>query len=54
MLHNNGLIRQYIPKDTSFENITPEYIQMIEDKLNKRPRKFLNWKLQMKFFMLKK
>jgi len=40
----NGLIRQYIPKGTSFENITPEYIQMIEDKLNNRPRKSLNWK----------
>jgi len=40
----NGLIRQYIPKGTSFENITSEYIQMIEDKLNNRPRKSLNWK----------
>ena len=40
----NGLIRQYIPKGTSFENITPQYIQMIEDKLNNRPRKSLNWK----------
>ncbi len=40
----NGLIRQYIPKGTSFENITAEYIKMIEDKLNNRPRKSLNWK----------
>ena len=40
----NGLIRQYIPKGTSFENITPQYIQIIEDKLNNRPRKSLNWK----------
>lgn len=40
----NGLIRQYIPKGTSFENITPQYIQLIEDKLNNRPRKSLNWK----------
>ena len=40
----NGLIRQYIPKGTSFENISPQYIQMIEDKLNNRPRKSLNWK----------
>ena len=40
----NSLIRQYIPKGTSFENITPEYIKMIEDKLNNRPRKSLNWK----------
>jgi len=42
--YTNGLIRQYIPKGTSFENITPKYIKMIEDKLNNRPRKSLNWK----------
>ena len=42
--YTNGLIRQYIPKGTSFENITAEYIQEIEDKLNNRPRKSLNWK----------
>ncbi len=42
--YTNGLVRQYIPKGTSFENITQEYIQMIEDKLNNRPRKALNWK----------
>ncbi len=42
--YTNGLIRQYIPKGTSFENITPEYIKMIEDKLNNRPRKSLNWR----------
>ncbi len=40
----NGFIRQYIPKGTSFEDITPEYIKMIEDKLNNRPRKSLNWR----------
>ena len=42
--YTNGLIRQYIPKGTSFKNITSEYIKMIEDKLNNRPRKALNWK----------
>ena len=42
--YTNGLIRQYIPKGTSFEDITPEYIKMIEDKLNNRPRKSLNWR----------
>lgn len=31
--YTNGLIRQYIPKGTSFENITPEYIKMIEDEV---------------------
>ena len=41
----NGLIRQYIPKKTNFENLTDEYIQWVEDQLNHRPRKrfgFLN------------
>jgi IS30 family transposase len=42
--YTNGLIRQYIPKGTSFKNITAEYIQEIEDKLNNRPRKSLNWR----------
>lgn len=35
----NGLIRQYIPKQTDFTTLTEEYIQQVEDKLNKRPRK---------------
>lgn len=42
--YTNGLIRQYIPKGTNFSTITPEYIAMIENKLNNRPRKALNWK----------
>ena len=50
--YTNGLIRQYIPKGTSFENITPEYIKMIEDKLNNRPRKALNWKTPNEAFMV--
>ena len=48
--YTNGLIRQYIPKGTSFENITLEYIKMIEDKLNNRPRKALNWKTPNEIF----
>ena len=35
----NGLIRQYFPKGMSFENITDEQVQYVEDKLNNRPRK---------------
>ena len=48
--YTNGLIRQYIPKGTSFEDITPEFIKMIEDKLNNRPRKSLNWKTPNEIF----
>ncbi len=35
----NGLIRQYIPKQTDFSTITDEYIKFVENKLNNRPRK---------------
>lgn len=37
--NTNGLIRQYFPKKSSFENITTQQIQEVEDKLNNRPRK---------------
>ncbi len=40
----NGLIRQYIPKGTNFENITKQQIREIENKLNHRPRKSLGWR----------
>lgn len=35
----NGLIRQYIPKKTDFSELSDEFIQEIEDKINQRPRK---------------
>jgi transposase, IS30 family len=35
----NGLIRQYFPKKTSFENITQEKIDNVVNILNNRPRK---------------
>ena len=37
----NGLIRQYLPKGTSFENLTRAEVKRIEWKLNNRPRKRL-------------
>jgi len=40
----NGLIRQYIPKGTNFENITKQQIREIENRLNHRPRKSLGWR----------
>ena len=38
------LLDSIFQKGTNFENITPEYIKMIENKLNNRPRKSLNWR----------
>ncbi len=46
----NGLIRQYIPKGSSFENITKKQIRQIENKLNHRPRKSLGWKTPYEVF----
>jgi IS30 family transposase len=40
----NKLIRQYLPKKTDFSKVTPEQIKYIEDELNNRPRKKLNYK----------
>lgn len=42
--NTNGLIRQYIPKGASMDAFTDDMIQVIEDKLNNRPRKVLGFK----------
>ncbi len=42
--NTNGLIRQYIPKSRPLESVTDKEIQRIEDRLNNRPRKNLNFK----------
>jgi IS30 family transposase len=39
-----GLIRRYLPKDTDFATITKEQLKQIENALNNRPRKILNYK----------
>ncbi len=48
--YTNGLIRQYFPKGSSFQNITPARIQEVEDKLNHRPRKTLGWRTPYEVF----
>ena len=37
--NTNGLIRQYIPKDTKFSELKREDIVFVENRLNTRPRK---------------
>ena len=39
----NGLIRQYIPKSTCFDNISHQYVAKITDKINRRPREKLKF-----------
>lgn len=46
----NGLIRQYLPKGTSFENLTDDDILLIQNKLNNRPRKKLNFLTPHEYF----
>lgn len=42
--HTNGLTRQYLPKKEDFKNVTDDEVQVIENKLNNRPRKVLKYK----------
>lgn len=41
--NTNGLARQYIPKGTNFDDVSDEYVAMVQDKLNNRPRKRLGY-----------
>jgi len=42
--NTNGLIRRVFKKKTDFRKIKPEQLKELQDKLNNRPRKVLNWK----------
>lgn len=46
----NGLVRQYLPKGTSMDTLTDEQLQIIEDKLNNRPRKTLGFRTPSEVF----
>jgi IS30 family transposase len=48
----NGLIRQYISKKTDFNTIDNKYIEYVENKLNNRPRKKLNFLTPNEYFLL--
>lgn len=39
----NGLIRQYLPKSVRLDDVTIEQTQLIEERLNNRPRKVLGY-----------
>jgi IS30 family transposase len=48
--HTNGLVRQYLPKSTELSTVAHEVVQNIEDRLNHRPRKILNYKTPFEVF----
>lgn len=49
----NGLIRQYFPKKSNFENITKQEIETAINKLNNRPRKRFGYKTPNEIFAQK-
>ena len=48
--HTNGLVRQYLPKNFDFKDVSDDEIKIIEDKLNHRPRKVLKYKTPFEVF----
>jgi IS30 family transposase len=42
--HTNGLIRKYIPKGTNIDTVSDDTVKQIENDLNNRPRKALNYR----------
>ena len=48
--HTNGLVRQYFPKSTNFNNITEEDIERVESLLNNRPRKIIEFETPLEAF----
>jgi IS30 family transposase len=48
--HTNGLIRQYFPKKTCFDKLLPSDVQKVENLLNMRPRKILNFRTPLEVF----
>ena len=42
--NTNRLIRRYLPKETNFNEIDLKQLQVIQEKLNNRPRKIIGYK----------
>lgn len=49
--NTNGLIRQYFPKKSSLVDVDKEQIGAVENKLNHRPRKLLNFQTPAVLFL---
>lgn len=46
----NGLVRQYLPKGMDLSTVTPQALRYIEENLNTRPRKILNFRTPLEVF----
>lgn len=51
--NTNGLLRQYFPKYTSFQDISEAQVESVMDKLNHRPRKTLGFRSPFEVFFNK-
>ena len=47
----NGMIRRFFPKGTNFDRVTQDEINRAISWINNYPRKILNWRTAMSFFM---
>ena len=50
--NTNGLIRQFFPRRTLLPVITDEYVSLVQDLINNRPRKCLHWRSPSQIFSL--
>lgn len=48
--HTNGLLRQFVPKKSDFGQLSQEDIDFVQNSLNNRPRKVLNYKTPAEIF----
>ncbi len=48
--NTNGLLRQYFPRGTDFSTITVKQLRLVEERLNGRPRKTLQWQTPQEVF----
>lgn len=48
--NHNGLIRQYLPKRLPFNNVSHYKVMKIQEKLNNRPKKILNFKTPLEVY----
>lgn len=48
--NHNGLIRQYLPKSLPFDKVTDAKVRKIQEKLNNRPKKILNYKTPLEVY----
>lgn len=48
--HTNGLVRQYLPKHQRLNDVTHDVVKEIENRLNNRPRKVLQFRTPIEVF----